>query len=80
MGGLDQIVVRVKDIRDLNEQMERSVRTQAELTENVDQRVSTIGRIAERTASEAVGTRGVSEELVSLARELNDLVSHFRLR
>jgi methyl-accepting chemotaxis protein len=80
MGGLDQIVVRVKDIRDLNAQMEQSVRTQAELTDNVDQRVATIGRIAERTASEAVGTRGVSEELVALARELNDLVSHFRLR
>jgi methyl-accepting chemotaxis protein len=79
MGGLDQIVVRVKDIRDLNEQMERSVRTQAELTENVDQRVANIGRIAGRTASEAVGTRGVSEELVALARELNDLVSRFRL-
>ncbi len=79
MGGLDQIVVRVADIRDLNAQMERSVRTQADLTDNVDQRVSTIGRIAERTASEAVGTRGVSEELVSLARELNNLVSRFRL-
>lgn len=80
MGGLDQIVVRIKDIRDLNEQMERSVRTQSDLTENVDQRVATIGLIATRTANEAVGTRGVSEELVSLARELNELVSHFRLR
>ena len=77
--GLDQIVVRVSDIRDLNAQMENSVRTQSELTENVDQRVSTIGRITERTASEAVETRGVSEELVVLARELNDLVNRFRL-
>jgi methyl-accepting chemotaxis protein len=59
--------------------MEHSVRTQADLTENVDQRVTNIGRIAERTASEAVGTRGVSDELVTLARELNDLVSRFRL-
>jgi methyl-accepting chemotaxis protein len=77
--GLDQIVVRVSDIRDLNAQMENSVRTQSELTENVDQRVSTIGRITEQTASDAVETRGVSEELVILARELNDLVSRFRL-
>lgn len=80
VGGLDQIVVRVKDIRDLNALMERSVRSQVELTDNVDQRVSNIGRIAERTASEAVETRGVSKELVALARELNDLVSRFRLR
>jgi methyl-accepting chemotaxis protein len=79
ISGLDQIVVRVKDIRELNAQMEHSVRTQADLTENVDQRVTNIGRIAERTASEAVGTRGVSDELVTLARELNDLVSRFRL-
>jgi methyl-accepting chemotaxis protein len=79
MGGLDQIVVRVRDIRELNAQMEHSVRSQSELTDNVDQRVSNIGRIAERTASEAVGTRQVSEELVALARELNNLVSHFRL-
>jgi methyl-accepting chemotaxis protein len=79
MGGLDQIAVRVKDIRELNAQMEHSVRAQADLTENVDQRVANIGRFAERTASEALSTRGVSEELVALSRELNALVSRFRL-
>ena len=80
VNGLDQIVVRVSDIRALNAQMENSVKTQADLTDNVDQRVATIGRITERTASEAVETRGVSEELVLLARELNDLVNRFRLQ
>jgi methyl-accepting chemotaxis protein len=80
VGGLDQIVVRVADIRDLNAQMEQSVRSQVALTENVDQRVSTIGRIAERTASDAQETRGVGEELVLLARELKTLVGQFRLR
>jgi len=80
VGGLDQIVVRVADIRDLNAQMEHSVRSQVALTDNVDQRVSTIGRIAERTASDAQETRGVGEELVVLARELKTLVGQFRLR
>ncbi len=80
VGGLDQIVVRVADIRDLNAQMEQSVRSQVSLTDNVDQRVSTIGRIAERTASDAAETRGVGEELVLLAHELKTLVGHFRLR
>jgi methyl-accepting chemotaxis protein len=80
VGGLDQIVVRVADIRDLNAQMEHSVRSQVALTDNVDQRVSTIGRIAERTASDARETRGVGEELVLLARELKTLVGQFRLR
>lgn len=79
MGGLDQIVTRVKDIRELNAQMEQSVRSQSELTENVDQRVSTIGRIAQRTASEALETHDVSQELVTLAHELNELVRRFRL-
>lgn len=80
VGGLDQIVVRVSDIRVLNAQMEQSVRSQVTLTENVDQRVSTISRIAERTAGEASETRGVGEELVVLARELKSLVARFRLR
>jgi methyl-accepting chemotaxis protein len=77
--GLDQIVVRVADIRDLNAHVAESVRDQAGLTEGVDQRVGNIGRIAEQTASEAVATRKVSEELVELAREMNELVGRFRL-
>jgi methyl-accepting chemotaxis protein len=41
--------------------------------------VSTIGRIAQRTASEALETHDVSQELVTLAHELNELVRRFRL-
>lgn len=78
--GLDQIVVRVSDIRNLNAQMEQSVLSQIRLTDNVDQRVSTIGRIAERTASDAAETLDVGEEMVHLAHELKTLVGHFRLR
>jgi len=80
VGGLDQIVVRVSDIRDLNAEMEQSVRSQVSLTDNVDQRVAIIGKIAERTANDAAETRGVGDELVVLARELKSLVGHFRLR
>ena len=80
VGGLDQIVVRVSDIRGLNAEMEKSVRSQVSLTDNVDQRVAIIGQIAERTAKDAAETRGVGDELVELARELKSLVGHFRLR
>jgi methyl-accepting chemotaxis protein len=80
VGGLDQIVVRVSDIRALNAEMEKSVRGQVSLTDNVDQRVAIIGQIAERTAKDAAETRGVGDELVELARELKSLVGHFRLR
>jgi methyl-accepting chemotaxis protein len=79
VAGLDHIVERVAHIRDLNAGMAQSVRTQGELTDNVDQHVASIGEVARRTASEAVATRGVSEELVGLSRELNALVGRFRL-
>jgi len=80
VAGLDHIATRVADIRELNEHMAQSVRTQGELTDSVDQRMASIGQIAQRTASEAVETRGVSEELVGLAHQLNALVGRFRLR
>jgi methyl-accepting chemotaxis protein len=79
VAGLDHIATRVADIRELNAHMAQSVRTQGELTEGVDQRMSSIGQIARRTADEAVETRGVSEELVTLARRMNELVGRFRL-
>ncbi len=79
VAGLDRIATRVADIRALNAHMAQSVRTQGELTDAVDQRMASIGQIAQRTANEAVETRGVSEELVALARQLNELVGRFRL-
>ncbi len=80
VAGLDLIATRVADIRELNASMAQSVRIQGELTDSVDQRMLSIGEIARHTANEAVETRGVSEELVSLAHELNALVGRFRLR
>lgn len=79
VGSLDHIVARVSDIRALNGQMTQAVRTQGELTESVGSRVHNISQVAARTASEAVETRGVSEELLTLAREMNELVSRFKL-
>jgi methyl-accepting chemotaxis protein len=79
VAGLGHIVGRVGDIRDLNARMAQAVGQQCDLTRSVGQCVGTIGEVACRTAREAVETRGVSEELVALAREMNDLVSRFRL-
>jgi methyl-accepting chemotaxis protein len=79
VAGLDRIVTRVADIRKLNADMAQSVRTQGELTDGVDQRMACIGEIARRTADEAVETRGVSEELLALARQMSELVGRFRL-
>ncbi len=79
VGGLDHIVEKVGDIRALNAQMAQAVRQQCDLTESVGQRVGNISEVAGRTATDAVETRAVSEELVALARELSDLVGRFKL-
>ncbi len=80
VGGLDRIVTQVADIRELSAHMAQSVHNQGALTEGVDQSMGSIGQIAQRTASQAVETRGVSEELVGLARQMNELVGRFHLR
>ncbi len=77
--GLDHIVEKVGDIRDLNAQMAQAVKQQCDLTESVGQRVANISEVAGSTANDAVETRAVSEELVGLAREMSDLVSRFKL-
>jgi methyl-accepting chemotaxis protein len=79
VGGLDHIVARVGDIRDLNAQMAQAARQQWDLTQGVDRRVATISEVAGKTASDAAETQGVSEELVALAREMDELVSRFKL-
>jgi methyl-accepting chemotaxis protein len=76
---LDQIVTKVTEIREINARMANSVEEQQSLTASSTEKVLNISEIADHTASEAMQTRGVSEELVSLARELNSLVGQFKL-
>jgi methyl-accepting chemotaxis protein len=79
LSSLDQIVAKVTEIREINARMAHAVAEQQNLTSSSTEKVLNISRIADRTASEAMQTRGVSEELVSLARELNALVGQFKL-
>ncbi|MFZ5484352.1 MAG: methyl-accepting chemotaxis protein [Pseudomonadota bacterium] len=79
LASLDQIVARVSEIRQINERMATSVEQQRRLTTSSSEKVLNISRIADHTASEATQTRGVSEELVNLAHELNALVGRFKL-
>ena len=77
---LDQIVTRVTRIRTRNEGMTQSVGRQNQLTGDVTQRMQNVSGIAACTAEEATQTRGVSAELVTLARALGSLVDQFRLQ
>jgi methyl-accepting chemotaxis protein len=79
LGSLDQIVARVTEIREINDHMSASVERQRSLTASSSEKVLNISQIADHTASEAMQTRGISEELVNLARELNTMVGQFKL-
>jgi methyl-accepting chemotaxis protein len=59
--------------------MATAIQNQGELTDSGGQKVLNISGIAERTATDAMKTSGISEELVNLARELNASVNSFRL-
>jgi methyl-accepting chemotaxis protein len=76
---LDEIVGRVAEIRTLNSRMSETISEQCLLTSSSTQKVLNISGIADRTAKEALETRGVSERLLHQARELNALVDRFRL-
>jgi methyl-accepting chemotaxis protein len=80
VGRLDQIVTCVAEISRLNEGTVASTHRQEELTSSANQRVSTVSGIADQTAVDAMQTREISEQLVVLARELNDLVGQFKLK
>ncbi len=79
IANLDHIAARVTDIRKLNTHMAGAIQRQGSLTESGRQKVDTISEIAQRTAADAARTRDVSDDLVDLARELNGLVSRFKL-
>jgi methyl-accepting chemotaxis protein len=76
---LDSIVSRVANIRNLNTRMAEAIAQQGGLTEDVTRRVQTISEIADRTSNDAQRTNGVSEQMVALAHELNQLVNRFKL-
>jgi len=77
--GLDNISTRVSEIRDLNSGMAEAVTRQNDLTRNVNSRILNVSEIAGITSAEATQTRGVSEQMVKLSRELSTLVAGFKL-
>ncbi|MEY4194000.1 MAG: hypothetical protein RLZZ226_368 [Pseudomonadota bacterium] len=77
--GLDSISTRVSEIRNLNSGMVEAVTRQSDLTRNVNSRILNVNEIALLTSSEATQTRGVSEEMVALSRQLSNLVAEFKL-
>lgn len=77
--GLDSIGGRISDIRTLSSEMVQAVTRQSDLTQNVNSKILNVNDIAIITSTEAAQTRGVSEEMVKLSRELSSLVAGFKL-
>ena len=75
--GLTLIAERVSHIRELNAQMASAASEQSVVTENVGRNVVNISQLAERTSADAEQATAVSDELLRLSRQLEELVKRF---
>ena len=76
--GLSLIATRVTHIRELNAQMANAADHQNQVAQHVSQSVANISRLTDRTAQDAEQTNAASDELVTLANRLNQLVAQFK--
>ncbi len=76
--GLNSIAERVAHIRQLNALMSLAADNQGRVAQYVNQSVSRISLLTDRTANDAEQTNVVGNELVKLANQLNGLVDQFK--
>jgi methyl-accepting chemotaxis protein len=76
---LNDIVQQVERISALNTQMATAAEEQSYVSQEINRNITDITHIADSTADEATQTTRVSENLVRLANQLEDLVQKFRL-
>lgn len=76
--GLKNIAERVAHIMELNNGMVHATKEQTEVTRSVNDNVTQINELSRTTATDAENTANVSQKLVSLAAELNELVARFK--
>jgi methyl-accepting chemotaxis protein len=75
---LKLIAQRVSEIHEMNEGMNQTVNSQSEITHNVQNNVSNISALSESTSTDAEQTSRQSEEIVRLARDLQELLNRFK--
>lgn len=76
---LTQIANTVENISQLNYQMTDAAKEQYEVAGQVNSQVASIGALAQQTSSNAGKSAQVSQDLVTLAGELDKLVASFKL-
>jgi len=76
---LAMIAGQVSGINDMNTQIATAAEEQTKVTEDINRNVVNISQRADATAENARRNQEVSEELVALAAQLDELVSRFKL-
>jgi len=76
--GLNRIAENVSHIRELNTQMSFAATEQSTVTEDVGRNVINISQLSDRTATDAEQTTSVSNSLLQLSEQLEQLVKKFR--
>ena len=78
-GSLQEITGSVVTINEMNGQIAVSAKEQLTVTEDVNRSVARINELTEHASEDARGTAQSSDELVTLAEQLNSLVRQFKL-
>lgn len=76
---LTHIAAKVASISDLNYKMSSAAQEQYEVAGRVNSQISSISTLALQTSSNAAKSSGISNDLVNLAQELDQLVASFKL-
>lgn len=77
---LQHIAAAVRDISDLNQQMENAANEQSQASEMINGSVLDISQSAEQTSGDAHDTARIAEELLHTAEELRSTIAQFRLQ
>jgi methyl-accepting chemotaxis protein len=76
---LQTISVAVREITQLNQEMESAANEQSQVSESINQNVLEISESAEQTSGDARETARVAAELLTMAETLRKTIEQFRL-
>jgi len=76
---LQTIAAAVREITNLNQEMESAANEQSEVSESINQNVIEISRSAEQTSGDAQETARIAGDLLAMAETLRGTIAQFRL-
>ncbi|WP_048494159.1 methyl-accepting chemotaxis protein [Marinobacter subterrani] len=76
---LQAIATAVREITDLNEEMESAANEQSDVSESINHNVIEISRSAEQTSGDAKETSRIAGDLLAMAETLRETIEQFRL-